>query len=95
MAQQEREKIRSEIEQLLKPFPYSEGQPWGNDARHAYLSAALSRAVLLLDESNERLSASSDKLATTNIWLTVFVAVLAFVQVGLAVLQFLFPLATK
>jgi hypothetical protein len=93
MGKEEREQLHKRFDELLTaPIP---GEGYGGPARQVHLMVALGKSVLLLDETNERLSTSSEKLTKVNIWLTLFVIVLAFVQVGIAVFQFLLPLATK
>jgi hypothetical protein len=93
MGKEEREQLNQRLNQLLTdPIP---GEGYGGPARQVHLMATLIKSVLLLDDTNERLSVSSEKLATRNLALTVAVTVLTFVQAVFIVLQFLLPLTSK
>jgi hypothetical protein len=93
MGKEERDQLSRRLDELLTlPFP---GEGFGGPARQVHLMVTLGKSVLLLDESNERLSVSSDKLATRNLVLTVVIAVLTFFQFVFVVLQVLTPLTIK
>jgi hypothetical protein len=93
MGREERDKLNRRLDELLRrPIP---GEGFGGPAQQVHLMATLIQSVLLLDDTNERLSVSSERLATRNLALTVVITVLTLVQAVFVVFQFLLPLATK
>ena len=83
MGRDDRNKLRNELEPLLKIEDFQSG--YLNEWRVASVIGVLVKSVLTLDESNERVARSSERLWKVNVGLTVVVLLIGIFQVVLMV----------